>query len=825
MEKTTILLSAFLLAAVSLFAQADKTYQAEDDRQRGYYDRPWQRYEAEMYKCETSGEILSPSFENAQLQSEATNQVAVTLQNQGDYIQWFCDSTANAMTVRFSLPDNATSSIDGTGTIGNLGLYVNGEKVKVYQSVRGGDAIALRDDIQLDSYWAWQYFTGRDNVAYEKLRGSILRMRFDEVILRPEVEIPAGSVFKLVKEDNNASPYTIDFVELEKVEPVTFESIEGEKVKYEGDGSDLQAFINDNGGKTIYIPEGKYNVPVRLYINDDNTKIQGAGIFYTELFFSAPLDDDNFKSRGFESASNRVGVDGMYVNTILNQRYYNRNVATQPGKGFNGSFGANSTISNVMVQHFECGAWIEDAQNLSVKHCRFRNNYADGTNLASACRNSTVEHCSYRNNGDDDMAAWSRVGLGVNVTYRHNTSELCWRAAGIGFFGGKQHKAHHCLIIEPIEIGIRIDASFGGTAFNNSGFIEIYENSVYKGGTKQNVWNNSYDGAIYVTLTGAQYDIPNISFKNIDVIDSKGNAISVNNYNNSNRKLKVCFENINIDGVGKHNVGNNGLYISSNVNGAVFIKNFDFKNVTGSNIMNRSAGSAKFVFKEETTELDPCDFAGFYTVTVKPSLAMMGTVTGTGTYVENAQVTLTANPKPGYAFEKWSDGDTNPTRTITVTQNANYTAIFYGLPFTITVMANEGEWGEVSGGDTYPCGTKVELTATPKIGYKFVKWDDGTTKNPYKITVTNKNQTYTAIFEVDTNGVEDTSGAEFRVYADGGSVYVENAKHDISLWDALGRKVTTAGANDGATVQMPVPSSGVYIVKCGSNAYKIMINK
>ena len=276
--------------------------------------------------------------------------------------------------------------------------------------------------------------------------------------------------------------------------------------------------------------------------------------------------------------------------------------------------------------------------------------------------------------------------------------------------------------------------------------------------------------------------------------------------------------------MGKHNVGNNGLYISSNVNGAVFIKNFDFKNVTGSNIMNRSAGSAKLIFKEETTEQDPCNFDGYFTIAVEPSDVAMGIVTGTGNYVLNTQVTLTATPKAGYAFEKWSDGDTNPVRTISVTENATYTAIFYGLPFTITVKANESEWGDVSGGGTYPRSTRVDLTATPKLGYKFVKWDDGVIRNPYRVVVT-RDKTYTAIFEVDTNGVEDTSGTEFRVYADGGSVYVENAKHDISLWDALGRKVTTAGANDGATVQMPVPSSGVYIVKCGNNAYKIMINK
>ncbi|MBR6780486.1 MAG: hypothetical protein IKM24_05660 [Clostridia bacterium] len=53
-----------------------------------------------------------------------------------------------------------------------------------------------------------------------------------------------------------------------------------------------------------------------------------------------------------------------------------------------------------------------------------------------------------------------------------------------------------------------------------------------------------------------------------------------------------------------------------------------------------------------------------------------GTVSGGGEYENGTTATLTATPNVGYVFKQWSDGNTNATRTITVTANATYTAEF-----------------------------------------------------------------------------------------------------------------------------------------------------
>lgn len=63
-----------------------------------------------------------------------------------------------------------------------------------------------------------------------------------------------------------------------------------------------------------------------------------------------------------------------------------------------------------------------------------------------------------------------------------------------------------------------------------------------------------------------------------------------------------------------------------------------------------------------------------YELIVHPSVG--GTVTGGGTYDYGTKVTLKATPSDGYHFVKWSDDDTNPTRTVTVTRSYTYVAIF-----------------------------------------------------------------------------------------------------------------------------------------------------
>lgn len=70
--------------------------------------------------------------------------------------------------------------------------------------------------------------------------------------------------------------------------------------------------------------------------------------------------------------------------------------------------------------------------------------------------------------------------------------------------------------------------------------------------------------------------------------------------------------------------------------------------------------------------------------------------------------------------------------------------------YTVSVSSANTSMGTVSGGGEYEEGTTATVTATPKSGYKFTKWSNGTTKNPYTFTV-NKDISLTAYFEKESS--------------------------------------------------------------------------
>ena len=65
-----------------------------------------------------------------------------------------------------------------------------------------------------------------------------------------------------------------------------------------------------------------------------------------------------------------------------------------------------------------------------------------------------------------------------------------------------------------------------------------------------------------------------------------------------------------------------------------------------------------------------------FTISLQSANEEQGSVTGGGTYDEGSNVTITATPKSGYQFDKWSDGNTSASRTLTVTEDLTLTATF-----------------------------------------------------------------------------------------------------------------------------------------------------
>ena len=119
---------------------------------------------------------------------------------------------------------------------------------------------------------------------------------------------------------------------------------------------------------------------------------------------------------------------------------------------------------------------------------------------------------------------------------------------------------------------------------------------------------------------------------------------------------------------------------------------------------------------ETSTPVTPAPIVK-YTITL--SAGEGGTVSTTGGEYEAGQtVNVTATPQGEYLFKDWSDGNTDATRTITVSSNSTLTANFEKKKYPLTVnIEGEGDVLEeiVNSGRTtdYDSGTTVKLTAVP----------------------------------------------------------------------------------------------------------------
>lgn len=167
-----------------------------------------------------------------------------------------------------------------------------------------------------------------------------------------------------------------------------------------------------------------------------------------------------------------------------------------------------------------------------------------------------------------------------------------------------------------------------------------------------------------------------------------------------------------------------------------------------------------------------------------------GSVTGDGLIPEGETHTVTATPKSGYHFLRWSDGVTENPYTFVVTQDTVLYAFFEAdvviNTYDINVVSSDATMGSVSGGGKQiEEGQSVTLTATPKSGYEFMYWMNlqgyRFTTNPLSFTV-EASDTYTAHFReipnytsynIYLNGTQITSKNQNDVLGDGVWTYDE----------------------------------------------------
>ena len=470
---------------------------------------PYTTHEAENATVE-NGATIQQSTDMESTAVEATNQTYVELPKKDAAVTFNVTEPANALNVRYTIPDGASGQLD---------VQVNGSSV---------------GNLDLSSHSAWQYLKG-DHEYDQAIDGSSARFRFDETrLLLKDIQLKSGDKISLVKKKDDNVPYGIDFIELEQAPAPVAQSENSISIVDKGasanDDSDdtaaLLAAVEEAkaSGKSVYIPEGRFNFDKQVNIEADNLKISGAGVWHTQLHFTS----DKRYGGGivFGHNSNGIELSNLYMDSNLTSRY---NEDAQY-KAISGTLGKDSKIHDIWVQHFEVGMWIGDydqtgnmkyTDGLVVENARIRNNLADGINFAQGTKNSTVKNSSIRGNGDDGLAIWSSISDGTNAAaeennkFLNNTIESGWRAAGIGIFGGKGHEISGNLIKDVFAgAGIRVNTVFAGHNFdlNDSG-IKIHDNTILRSGTTNDLYNLHRGAIDFQQVRG--------TIKNVDIYDNK----------------------------------------------------------------------------------------------------------------------------------------------------------------------------------------------------------------------------------------------------------------------------------------------------------------
>lgn len=470
---------------------------------------PYTTHEAENASVE-NGATIQQSTDMESTAVEATDQTYVELPKKDAAVTFNVTEPANALNVRYTIPDGASGQLD---------VQVNGSSV---------------GNLDLSSHSAWQYLKG-DHEYDQAINGSSARFRFDETrLLLKDIQLKYGDKISLVKKKDDNVPYGIDFIELEQAPAPVAQgensiSIVDKGASANDDSDDTAALLAaveeaKASGKSVYIPEGRFNFDKQVNIEADNLKISGAGVWHTQLHFTS----DKRYGGGivFGHNSNGIELSNLYMDSNLMSRY---NEDAQY-KAISRTLGKDSKIHDIWVQHFEVGMWIGDydqtgnmkyTDGLVVENARIRNNLADGINFAQGTKNSTVKNSNIRGNGDDGLAIWSSISDGTNAAaeennkFLNNTIESGWRAAGIGIFGGKGHEISGNLIKDVFAgAGIRVNTVFAGHNFDQNDIgIKIHDNTILRSGTTNDLYSLHRGAIDFQQVRG--------TIKNVDVYDNK----------------------------------------------------------------------------------------------------------------------------------------------------------------------------------------------------------------------------------------------------------------------------------------------------------------
>ncbi|MFI0186853.1 discoidin domain-containing protein [Streptomyces sp. NPDC017082] len=508
---------------------------------------PFTELEAEAAR--TNGTVLGPDRTYTSLPSEASGRSAVKLDAAGEYVEFTLTQPANAVTVRYSVPDNAA----GTGITAPMELSADGTRLK---------------DLSFTSKYGWFY----GSYPFTNSPGDKPHHFYDETRALFGKTLPAGAKVRVTLPSTGATPSaTVDLADFEQVAaPVTQPAGSLSVTDYGADPSgaadSTSAFQKavDAGkaqARTVWIPQGTFRLTDHVVV--DQVTLRGAGPWYSVLTGRSSTD----RTRAAGIYGKYVGGGG-YSGQVRPQEAGgpSRNVTLKDfaligeiteridEDQVNGLGGAmsDSTVDNLWIQHTKVGAWMDGPMdNFHIKNSRILDQTADGVNFHWGVTNSSVENTFLRNTGDDGLAMWADTRNNVGDTFKNNTVVAPILANNIAVYGGKDISVTDNVVADTltngggIHVGNRFTGVGPGNGTDVSGTFTLARNTTIRAGNTDTGWPFPI-GAIWFDARAGAIDKATVKVTDTDILDSSYSAIMFV----SGTTKGVEFNNVNIDGTG-----------------------------------------------------------------------------------------------------------------------------------------------------------------------------------------------------------------------------------------------------------------------------------
>ncbi|MFF4873600.1 glycosyl hydrolase family 28-related protein [Streptomyces sp. NPDC090109] len=562
--------------------------------------------EQEAENAATTGTVIGPDRTPYTLPSEASGRSAVRL-TAGQHVEFVLPRAANALTVRYSIPD----APGGGGITAPLDVAVGGRH---------------RTTMTLTSQYSWLYnqypFTNDPRADLLHPDWWITECACVPAATAPAPEIAkpfrpthfydeqrillgrtyrAGDRIRLTVPAGSPAAWTvIDLLDTELVAPPHVER----------GGVNVLAFGADPTGRRdaapaveraiafarrvdrpVYLPPGTFRVDRHIVVDD--VTIVGAGNWHTilkgrQVTLAEPAPDGSrhtgvglYGRSAAEGGSRNVHLRGFAIEGDVRER-----IDTDQVNAIGGAM-SDSTIDGLHLHRTKVGLWFDGPMsNVKVTNNVITDQVADALNFHTGVTDSLVHNNFVRNTGDDGLAMWSDTTADARNTFSRNTVQSPTLANGIAIYGGEDNTVSGNLVADPVREGSGLHAGsrFGAEPF--TGTLRFTGNTTVRAGTLDLNWKIGL-GAIWFYALDKSIDA-DVRVTGDHYLDSTHNAIMlVSEYGVKDRVdvPAVHFKDVRVDGTGNS-------VLSARVKGSATFENVDARNVGAVGVNN--CGSFNF---------------------------------------------------------------------------------------------------------------------------------------------------------------------------------------------------------------------------------------